>query len=116
MVLILMMEVEVVVIVTREIVLIGCEQLCLFLELLIFHLESLFLVPLSLAATARLTSSTNMSDNATLLDKVLIFTGKMNIVADIRKFRDHCGNNLWGIIKGIRVAPVPFTASCDGCG
>jgi hypothetical protein len=45
MVLILMMEVEVVVIVTRE-VLIGCEQLCLFLKLLIFHLESQFLASL----------------------------------------------------------------------
>jgi hypothetical protein len=35
----------------------------------------------------------------------------MHIVADIRKFRDHCGNDLWGIIKGTRVAPVPFTAA-----
>jgi hypothetical protein len=35
----------------------------------------------------------------------------MNIVADIRKFRDHCGNDLWGIIKGTRVAPLLYTAA-----
>jgi hypothetical protein len=46
MVLTLMTEVEVVWIVTRVIVLIGCEQLCLFLKLLIFHLKLQVLVPL----------------------------------------------------------------------
>jgi hypothetical protein len=45
-----------------------------------------------------------MTDKITLLDKVPIFTGKMHIV------RNFCGNYLWVIIKGTRVAPVLYTA------
>jgi hypothetical protein len=68
------------------------------------------LVVLPLISLVNTTTSTTTTTTMTArLNDVPQYTGKVNIVSDIRKFRDYCAAEWWPIISGNVPRPVPFT-------